>query len=275
MILVILNGMRRRRLVRIAALSLTFLSILSAFQFGGRRRRAGGLEWEMQNPAVDPPDAHEKGEYTFARLRYGGYTGWGSGWGTDANKSERQFIQGVRRLTRLHARSVETIIDVDSEDMYDSPWIYAVEVGSWELSGPQATRLRDYLDRGGFLMVDDFHGTGEWQAFYESMHRVFPDRPVIELEDSNQIFHVIYNLDERFQVPGLQFVRSGRTYERDGYEPRWRAILDERGRVQVAICHNMDLGDAWEWADLPYYPEKFASLAYRIGVNYIIYAMTH
>jgi hypothetical protein len=82
-------------------------------------------------------------------------------------------------------------------------------------------------------------------------------------------------LERRFQVPGRRFLGTGVTYEQDGYEARWRAVLDDRGRIQVAICHNMDLGDAWEWADYPAYPEHFASLAYRIGVNYIVYAMTH
>lgn len=241
------------------------------------QRFSSQYEYEMQNPALDPPDAGEKTEYAFARLRY--RSGWGGrrrgSWGTDANKAERQFVQGVRRLTRVHVRSNEQVIDVDSDDMYQWPWLYAVEVGSWGLSDPQAKRLRDYLDRGGFLMVDDFHGTYEWEAFMESLRRVFPDRPVVDLEEDDPIFHVLYNLDKRVQVPGRQYLYSGQTYERDGVEPRFRAIIDDKGRVQVAICHNMDLGDAWEWADYPEYPEKFASLAYRIGINYLVYPMTH
>lgn len=233
-------------------------------------------EREMQNPADDPPDALEKAEFAFARLRYRGYGGWRrSSWGTDSNKAERQFIQGVRRLTRIHARSVEHIVDVDSDEIYDWPWLYAVEVGHWELDERQAKRLRDYLDRGGFLMVDDFHGTMEWQVFEASLRRVFSDRPIEDLEDPEAIFHVLYNLDKRIQVPGRQFLYSGRTYEDDGIEARWRAVFDDRRRIQVAICHNMDLGDAWEWADYPAYPEPFASLAYRIGLNYLVYAMTH
>ena len=109
----------------------------------------------------------------------------------------------------------------------------------------------------------------------ESMERVFPDRPVVELENKEEIFHVLYDLDQREQVPGIQMFFTGRVYENDGIEARWRAIHDDKGRVMVAICHNMDLGDAWEWADHPQYPEHYASLAYRVGVNYIIYAMTH
>lgn len=248
--------------------------------YGFQRDRLHGLEYEMQNPVPDPPDAGEKTEYAFARLRYqsvGAYRGYrGYSWGTDSNKAERQFVQGVRRLTRIHTRSVEQIIDVDSDDMYNWPWLYAVEVGHWELNQSQARRLRDYLDRGGFLMVDDFHGTYEWQVFVASLQRIFPDRPIVDLDENNPIFHVLYDLHERIQVPGRQWIRSGRTYERrDGIEARWRAVYDDKGRVQVAICHNMDLGDAWEWADDPQYPEPFASMAYRIGINYLMYAMTH
>jgi len=183
---------------------------------------------------------------------------------------------GVRRLTRLHTRSVEGVVELDgSDEIYNWPWLYAVEVGNWYLDYEEAAQLRDYLLRGGFLMVDDFHGTWEWEAFLDSMQRVFPDRPIVEIPDDDPIFNVVYDLDERFQVPGIQYFTSGRTYERDGYIPHWRGIYDDDGRVMVAICWNMDLGDAWEWADDPRYPEPWASMAYRIGVNYIVYAMTH
>jgi Domain of unknown function (DUF4159) len=135
--------------------------------------------------------------------------------------------------------------------------------------------MRDYLLRGGFLMVDDFHGTYEWDIFLEGMRKILPDRAIVDLENSEAIFHTLYDLDDRFQVPGIQILRSGVPYEKGGIEAKWRGIYDEKGRVVVAICHNMDLGDAWEWADEPRYPERYASLAYRIGLNYIIYAMTH
>jgi Domain of unknown function (DUF4159) len=268
------------KLRRILTLSLTVASasgFLGAAQTGQGLRRSAAYEREMQNPALDPPDAYQEAEFAFARLRYRSVQSgrWRGSWGTDSNKAERQFVQGVRRLTRLHTRSVEEIIDIDSDEIFKWPWIYAVEVGHWELSDSQAKRLRDYLDRGGFLMVDDFHGSYEWSVFLAGLHKIFPDRTIVQLDNEEEIFHVLYDLSERIQVPGLQYVRSGRTYEKDGTEPRWLAINDDQGRVQVAICHNMDLGDAWEWADDPRYPERFASLAYRIGINYIIYPMTH
>lgn len=231
---------------------------------------------EMQNPEPYPPGADEKTEYAFARLRYRGFGRWGrGGWGTDSNTSEHHFIRGVLRLTRVNARTAEEIVDVDSDAMFEWPWLYAVEVGRWELSDSQAQRLRTYLDRGGFLMVDDFHGTREWETFMMSLQRVFPDRPVLDIENDDPIFRTVYNLHERVQVPGRQYLYSGLTYERDTTEPKWSAVFDDKGRIQVAICHNMDLGDAWEWADDPRYPERFASEAYKIGINYLMYSFTH
>jgi hypothetical protein len=235
-----------------------------------------------EEPMTLPADANEKTEWAFARLRYDSYSGssdcfrggW-SRWTVDAPKADRQFVQGVRRLTRLHTRSVEQVVDPDNEELFNWPWIYAVEVGSWGFDRAQAQRMREYLLKGGFLMVDDFHGSCEWSVFLQGIRAIFPDRPIEEIENNDEIFHTLYDLQERFQVPGIQFLRSGRTYERDGVEPKWRAIRDDDGRIMVAICHNMDLGDAWEWADSPYYPERYTSLAYRLGINYIIYSMTH
>ena len=277
--------MTARRILLAPALALTVWGALYGWQRNGQRR-SEIYEREMQSPASeDPPDAWVEGEYAFARLRYrqyggggfGGRRGYGrSSWGTDSNTAERHFMQGVRRLTRIDARSVEEIIDADSDEVFKWPWLYAVEVGHWELSEAHAKRLREYLDRGGFLMVDDFHGGLEWDVFLASLQRIFPDRAVVDLPDNDPIFHTIYDLDKRFQVPGYQYVYSGRTYERyDGQDAHWRGIYDDKGRVQVAICHNVDLGDAWEWSDNPQYPEPFAGLAYRIGINYIVYSMTH
>ncbi len=259
--------------------SVVLLSILvgGGILLGQRGRRS--FFDEEDTPAAMPSDAADRTEYTFARLRYdsgyGGYRRRGGSWATDYPKADRQFVQGVRRLTRISTKSVEQVVDMNSDQIYDYPWIYATEVGHWNLSDKDAAKLRDYLLRGGFIMTDDFHGTYEWEAFLEGIQKVFPDRPIVDLENKEQIFHVVYNLDERPQVPGIQMFYSGRTFERDGVEARWRGIFDDKGRVMVAICHNMDLGDAWEWADLPEYPENLASVAYRVGVNYIIYSMTH
>ncbi len=269
--------MTGRRLLGAALLAgMTFFAVWSSAQSGRGGRRWAIYEYEMQNPVDDPPDAWDETEFAFARLRFRserrgrGYERWG----IDANKSDRQFIQGLRRLTRIHARSVEHIVDIDSDEIYEWPWLYAVAVGDWSISDSQAARLRQYLERGGFLMVDDFHADWEWTNFMAGLHQIFPNPRVVELEDDAPIFHTVYDLSERHRIPGENVVH-GPGYERGGVIPHWRGIVDENGRVQVAICFNMDVGDAWEWADSPHYPERYASLAYRLGVNYVVYAMTH
>jgi hypothetical protein len=242
-----------------------------------------------------PSDWQVKTDWTRARLRYRNYSGGGGfgggfgggrrgggggggSWTTDYPRSDRHLLQGVRRLTLIDTRSVEQVVDVDGDDdIYNFPMLYAVEVGHWEFNDKEAKQLREFIDRGGFLMVDDFHGTREWQVFMEGIAQVFPDaeRRIVDIPNSDPIFHTLYDLDDRFQVPGAQYLRSGRTYEQDGYNAEWKGIYDAKGRLVVAICHNMDLGDAWEWSDDPRYPEKWASLAYRIAMNYFVYDLTH
>ena len=234
-----------------------------------------------------PPDWRLPGEWTFARLMYPSsfrifdrpFTNWLYGranWTIDYPRSDRHLSEAVRRLTRIQARSVEQPVNLDDGDeVYNYPWLYGVEVGHWDLTPAQAAKMRDFLLRGGFFMCDDFHGTEEWAIFIASMSRVFPDRPIVDIADSDAIFHTIFDLDDRYQVPGEQFVYSHRMWEKDGYQAHWRGIYDDKGRLMVAICHDMDLGDSWEHADDPEYPEKFSALGIRIGINYIVYAMTH
>jgi len=263
------------------------LLLTGLFAFQKPFREYPGFEYES---FPLPPDYQEKTEWVFARLMYppvrGGYRGgwrergdWtqgGSNWTIDYPRSDRHLSAAVRRLTRISARSVEQPVNLDEgDDVYNWPWLYGVEVGHWSLTDEQCAKLRDFLLRGGFFMCDDFHGTQEWEVFVASMSRVFPDRPIVEIENSDPIFHTLYDLEGRYQVPGAQYLYSGRVYEKDGFQPRWRGVYDDKGRLMVAICHNMDLGDSWEHADEAEYPEKFSSLGMRIGVNYIVYAMTH
>jgi hypothetical protein len=244
------------------AFSAAFLGVLSAQR---PFREYPGVEY---NDFPIPQDWQEKTEWAFARLmyppalgvhgRYGRFRNWPwqqgrSSWTTDYPRSDRHFSEAMRRLTRVHARSVEQPVNFDEGDQYDWPWLYAVEVGHWELTDAQAKAMREYLDRGGFFMCDDFHGTEEWEVFERSMRKVFPDKTIVEIENKEALFHTIYDLDDRHQVPGAQFLRSGSLSEYGGTIPRWRGIYDDRGRIVVAICHNMDLGDSWEHADNPQY----------------------
>jgi hypothetical protein len=257
-------------------------------QAGGWRQYFG------QSRSSDSLSGTDKAEFSWSRLRYtpiaggfgggGGYGGYGEyygygygggSWSRDYPKADRQFLMALKRLTRIDGRSTEQVVDLDSDDIFNYPWVYAVQVENWTFTDAEAKRLREFLLKGGFLMVDDFHGTADWESFLRGMRMVLPNRPIEDLDNKDEIFHVLYDLDDRFQVPGEQYINTGRTYEKDGYVPKWRAIRDDKGRIIVAICHNMHLGDAWEWADSPEYPENFSSMAFRIGLNYIIYGMTH
>jgi hypothetical protein len=278
----------RIHLRRAGAIVAGGLSVLTAlFAWQKPFREYPGIEYSHY-PV--PADKDTRTEWTFARLMYtpvGRYYGgveffrsWkegGSNWTMDYPRSDRHLSRAVQRLTRIDVRQAEEPIDLDDGDVYDWPWLYGVEVGHWSLTDPQAKTLREFLLRGGFFMCDDFHGSVEWATFIESMNKVFPDRPIVDLDSASPIFHTIYDLDRRYQVPGALYLETGLTYEKGetGKTPHWRAIYDDHGRVMVAMCHNMDLGDSWEHADNPQYPAQFSDLGIRIGIDYIVYAFTH
>src|ERR1700675_4826146 len=192
--------MRLRNALAIGSLGLGAL--------GGLWARKTFKEW----PAIEyedfpiPEDARRPAEWTRARLRYPditGYTLTGSGrfrgfagyWTMDYPRSDRHLLQGVRRLTRIDARSVEQVVELDgSDEIYNWPVLYGVEVGHWNLPLAQAAQLREYIRRGGFLMVDDFHANQEWAIFMDSLTRVFPNVFVEDIPNEDPIFHVLYDL---------------------------------------------------------------------------------
>jgi hypothetical protein len=262
-----MNPWRMLRATLIAGLVLCPLLVLGQSGLGGLPPEASKaprteFEWVRLIYAENPDFSRGFG--------FGGYR-----WLTDAPEAETHLLQGIRRLTRINTGSEGTAVRIDDDSLFDHPFLYAVEVGGWDLSATDAARLREYLDRGGFLVVDDFHGSYEWEGFMQSLRRVYPDRPVVEIPDQDEVFHVLYDLIDRPQIPGIYSVMRGVTYERDGYTPHWRGIYDDTGRLTVVINFNMDLGDAWEHADNPIYPQPLTGLAYRFAINYLLYSMTH
>jgi hypothetical protein len=255
-----------RRIRLIAAVAI--LGTLSSVVFAQRGFRGFA-------PAPDRPLVGEPKEWTFARLAYDGYRGR-SGWTVDYPYAEIHFSQAVERLTRIDVHRDGHVVSPNSDELFNYPWLYAVEVGSWGFSDSQAARMREYLLRGGFLMVDDFHGEFEWQTFLEGLRSIFPDRPIEDVPGGDPIYSTPYEIGERLQVPGPNYMWSGLTYERtDGVTPRWRGIRDDDGRWMILISHNIDYGEGWEQADNPAYPERFTGQAYEVAVNYLIYGMTH
>jgi hypothetical protein len=216
-------------------------------------------------------------EFHFTRAAYTG-GGWrGEAWATDFPKSDRQFLIGASRvLEYLDASPDEHPMRLDDPELMRYPFLYAAEVGHLSLTEPEALGLRRYLLAGGFLVVDDFWGTAEWANFEAEIRRVLPEYPIVEIPLDHPLFHSFYDIDRILQVPVVsQGIRGGRTWERDGFEAHCRGIFDDQGRLLVVINWNTDLGDAWEWAEQPLYPLKYSTFAYQMGINFIVYALSH
>jgi len=234
-----------------------------------------------------PPNHDVEAEWTFARLMFpggplDGYAGrfdgpWQQGmtlWTQDYPRADRALANAVHRLTRADARPVEQSVSLDDGDeVYNWPWVYAVQVGEWGLTEKEAAKLRDYLLRGGFFMADDCHGSQEEAYFTKTMKMVFPDRDLVDIPNEDPIFHTLFDLDDRMQIPGAEHLNNG--HKKDGYVPHWKGIYDDKGRIMVALSLNSDLGDSWEFLDDPRYPVRYSAMGTKIGVNYVLYAMTH
>jgi uncharacterized protein DUF4159 len=210
--------------------------------------------------------------------------GFGGGaWMTDTWNADCKYTWGIKRMTNVRVSPDPHPVPIMDPELFKYPYIYAVEPGQMELSMEEATRLREYLLRGGFWHCDDFWGLEQWDQLERQMKKVFPDRKIEELPLTHPIFHTVFDIDRVLQVPNVRFgeeyTRSGgrtRTWEQPSdTEPRVMGISDDNGRLMVLITYNSDLGDAWEWMDDPEYPEMFTNYAYRLGVNSIVYAMSH
>lgn len=203
----------------------------------------------------------------------------GGSWSIDYPKADRQFLNALDRLSILDASIKEHAIRLTDPNLGDQPFLYAPEVGSMQLTDEEAVALGDYLLAGGFLFIDDFWGSWAWTNLVEQMQRVLPDHVIADIPPSHMLFRVVYDIKGIQQVPnkhnGVEFNRLGITHEDDGVVPYVRGIFDSRGRLMVVINGNTDLGDAWEWADHPDYPSHFSTYAIQLGINTVIYALTH
>jgi hypothetical protein len=218
-------------------------------------------------------------EFYFSRAAYTGYGRGrrGGSWATDYPKADQIFLSFIDRLlSNLDGYEHEHPILLDDPDLRRFPFLYAVEVGRMALRAPEIVGLRDYLLAGGFLVVDDFWGTRQWANFEHEIQAVLPGYEIVDLTLDHPIFTTFYEIEEIIQVPNVNNgIRGGPTHQSDGYVPMFKGIHDETGRLMVAINWNTDLGDAWEWADNPRYPLKYSTFAYEMGVNMIVYAMSH
>ncbi len=237
---------------------------------GQRRVRREDFRPSLANPTADAR------EFFFTRAIYSGGGYRRGSWAVDFPKADRQFLTIIDRLVDLlDSYERENAVRLDDPDLRRFPFLYALEVGYMYMTEPEVKGLREYLLAGGFLMVDDFWGTLEWDNFEREIKRVLPEYQIVDLSLDHPIFNTVYDIEEVVQVPSLYNAQGGPTWERDGYEPHVRGILDENNRLMVVINWNTDIGDAWEWAEHPYYPLKYSTYAIEVTVNSIVYAMSH
>lgn len=272
------------KIFRLIAISIAPLFLLLA-QLPFRQYRA--MEGRDSEVGL-PPGFQDKSEFVLGRLMYpssgggrggsgGNWRDGGTNWTVDYPKGDRFFASAIKRLTRIDVRPVEQPVNPeDGDDIFNWPYLHIGMPSSWNLTPEYAAKVREYLLRGGFVLCDSFFGTDEWAGFERGMNLILPDRNVEDIPNDDQIFHMLYDLKDRHQVGNYRsMMRNGNPYRSDGDTAYWRGIRDDGGRIVVAIAFNSDLGDSWQLADEPKYPEKYSALGLRIGVNYVVYSMTH
>ena len=222
-------------------------------------------------------DTSPTDQFVFARLLYNGTTpGYIKNWYTDWPEGDEHLIMGLSRLSNLRLEEHARVVPINNPALFEYPLIYTSEPGQMVLSNTDALMMREYLERGGFWFLDDFWGSFEWGRFLTEIEKVWPGAEIREIPMDHPIFHTFFDIDEIVQVPSLNYVfNGGVVIEGDGFEPYFKGIWDDNGRLMVVINHNTDLGDAYEHADDPLYPNHFSGFAYRLATNIIIYALTH
>ncbi|QDT12233.1 DUF4159 domain-containing protein [Planctomycetes bacterium K23_9] len=272
------------------------LAILFCFVCGGAFAQRRGW-WRNRDisedrrgvPKWDVKEGFPGDLFTFARIRYEswGGRGGGGGWATDYPDSDLNFSLRLQQLTSLKVNPDPVVIELTDPKLFDYPFIYIIEPGSLVFNDDEVAALRRYCLNGGFLMVDDFWGDSQYENMRHELKRVFPDRDPFEVPLEHEIFHNVYQMKEKPQVPAINAARRGFNGEVGSYErsrdgsdtsvAHYRAITDDKGRIMVFICHNTDLGDGWEreGEDQWYFEEFSVKKAYPMGINIVTYAMTH
>lgn len=235
----------------------------------GQSRRSRQTDFAELNTRYD-------GRFTFVRLRYAPLPGFSGGggyfrgdlkWDHDYPRAERNLTRILAEITALQPYvGGGNILTVDDPELFRYPVAYLVEPGFWSLTSEEAESLRNYLLKGGFLIIDDFAG-GHWINFEQRMRDVLPDGRLVRLEPSHPIFHAFFDIDQ-----------LDHRHPYWDYKSEFYGIFednDEKQRLMVVVNYNNDIGESWEWSDTGFIPIDLSNEAYKLGVNYIVYGLTH
>jgi hypothetical protein len=262
-------------------------------RFGGGGRGWGGESWvsedartarEVDSHSTGTPNwtnasGFERDVFTFVRIkRDQSPDGSGGSWRTDTPDSDLNLSYRLQQMTALKVDPNGRYLRLTEKELRDYPFIYMVEPGSLYLADDEAKALREYLSNGGFLWLDDFWGEREWQNMADELAKAFPGRPWVELDLSHPLYHCVFNIKEKSQVPSINAFYSGRTSERyDSAQVHHRALFDDKGRMMALATHNTDNGDGWEreGENRQYFEECSEKTAYPLAINVVFYIMTH
>lgn len=229
-----------------------------------------GLFGRRRAPVViDDQVVPYDGKFAFVRLRYDTRFGRREPpWSHDYPRAERHFMRILQEITFLRPHLDESnILGLDDPALFDYPVAYMSEPGYWTMTPEEAANFRAYLDKGGFVIFDDFRGQ-HWYNFEEQIRRLYPEGRLVALDVSHPIFHSF------FEIVSLDFVQF---YDRSEI-PVFYGLYEDNDpekRLLLVANYNNDIGEYWEFSDQGYVPIDLSNEAYKLGVNYVIYAMTH
>ena len=252
----------------IRSILLVILSLVLCSPLTGQRRRDRGPSSPIDHKAYN---VEYGGDFTFVRIRY--YEGFGGrfsrnpGWAHDYPRAERNFSKIVNEITNVHMRADgSNILTLDDPDLFRYPIAYLSEPGAWSMNELEQAGLRNYLLKGGFMIVDDFRGS-QWSNFAAQVAQVFPELRLVRLDETHPIFNSFFAIEslDQFVAPY------------GGEHPEFWGMFennDPEGRLLMIVNYNNDIGDYWEFSDTGWLPIDLSNEAYKLGVNYLVYAMT-
>jgi hypothetical protein len=238
-------------------------------------------------PPRYPPKDFEDGSFLICKLQYTSVTSeaMGVGWSTDYPYAGINLMQRLSELTRTPVSKDADgdpnywVVRLTDDALFHCPMLMGSDVGTMGLSDIEAKRLGEYLLKGGFLWVDDFWGTPAWLQWSEQIHRALPGSVIFDIPVEHPIRHEMFPVNEIEQVTNIQnWLRTGNTSERGADSPHadFRGIANDKGRIMVVMTHNSDFGDTWEReAESREFFEKFSTKGYALGVDVLLYALTH
>ena len=284
-------GRGRGRIRPRTLLLVALVAVLAGFQERPRRYWGGG-GWRP-NPYREGLPAADNGVtdrgFTFCRLLYQSVRRepLGHGWNTDYPGSDYNFMERLEELTAVQpahwtdGQPGFAVVRPSQDELFECPFLFASDVGTAGFTEAEVQRLRTYLLKGGVLWVDDFWGEWAWRSWSAEIGRVLPGLPIVDVGEGHEILEALYVVPGVPQVPSIQFWRrsGGRLTSEQGRDsdvPHLRAIFDEDGRPLVIMTHNTDIADGWEREgedDAFFY--AFSPDAYALGINIVLYALSH